>query len=47
MYRISPGLADEGFSVIRFSEASAFKPKGSRGILFGLSTSEIACDIML
>ena len=32
--------------MILFREDSAFKPKGSRGTLFGLIISDTACDIL-
>ena len=43
--KVSPGLADDGVSVIQFNVDSDFNPKGSRDALFGLITSGIAIAI--
>ena len=47
-YKVSLVLASDGVSVIRFSVALAFIPKGSRGALFGFNFSETVtcCSIL-
>ena len=43
--KVSPGLADDGVSVIRFNVDFDFNPKGSHDALLGLITSGIAVAI--
>ena len=46
-YNVSPGFADDGFSVILFSVDSAFKPKDFLLLMFGFKFCEIVFCIII
>ena len=45
-YNVSPGFADDGFSVILCRVDSAFKPKDFLLLMFGFNFSEIVCIVI-